>query len=68
VQCIWAGTVELEVKLVQVGSSNASSTVLTLGSPVSFADKQVSLERVEPAPNSKTKILPGDYIFFFAVR
>ncbi len=65
VQCIWAGTVQLRVKLEREGGTQEA--VLTLGTPITFAGKRVELTKVDPAPRSKQTILPAGYIFYFSV-
>ncbi len=65
VTCVWAGTVELRVKLMSADSSE--EVVLTLGTPHTFGTKQITLQTVRPAPNSEVEIKPGDYKFTFSV-
>ncbi len=62
--CIWAGTVELNVKLEGKTTAQAS---LTLGKPFSFEGKEITLVEVSPNP-SQTKPIPiEDYRFNFLV-
>ena len=66
VECIWAGTVELQVTL----GSNQDSGVyaLTLGEATSFAGKTVTLTAVYP---EKTQVMSNDissYSFVFEVN
>ncbi|HEY4515389.1 MAG TPA: hypothetical protein VJJ22_04550 [Candidatus Paceibacterota bacterium] len=71
VTCVWAGTVELKVKLENVVSSrmpNDTTTTITLGESLPFANKLVTLESVEQYPISTKTILPADYIFTFSVK
>jgi hypothetical protein len=66
VTCIWAGTVTLKTKLEREGVTE--TVMLTLGTPVTFAGKQVALAVVTPAKHEGKTILPPDYRFEFSVR
>ena len=65
VQCIWAGTLELRVKL-ESGDETEEAT-LTLNTPLTFMEKQVQLVSVDPAPYSKKVIAEEEYTFNFQV-
>lgn len=65
VQCIQAGTVRISVKLE--GDGETRTETMTLGSPVSFGSKHVTLMSLVPAKNSKTTINARDYRFTFSV-
>ena len=65
VACIWAGTVTLKANLEIRGTVEIA--VLTLGSPVTFAGKRVTLIGVTPGTHSGKTILPRDYRFEFSV-
>lgn len=65
VQCIQAGTVRVKVKLEGPGGTQIET--MTIGSPVSFGNKHVTLMSVAPAKNSKTPITSASYRFTFSV-
>ena len=65
VQCIWAGTVNLKVLLEREGG--VQTATLTIGNPLTFAGKRVSLVGVTPRAHSGKTILPADYRFEFSV-
>ena len=65
VQCIWAGTVQVKVKLESEG--NVQEAVLELSSPITFVGQRVSLTVVTPATLPEKVILPNDYRFQFLV-
>lgn len=63
--CVWAGAVKLLVKLER--ETEIQETVLTLGSPITFAGERVSLDAVSPAPRAGKTIAPEEYRFSFLV-
>ncbi len=65
VQCVWAGTVEIRVKLEN--GSNIQESRLTLGSSVKFLNTNIEFKNVLPPPYSKVSIKSGDYYFEFAI-
>ena len=65
VQCVWAGTVEIRVKLEN--GTNTQESRLTLGSSVKFLNTNVEFKSVLPPPYSKVSINPSDYYFEFGV-
>ncbi len=64
VQCIWAGTVSVNIKLEKEGG--IQETEVELGKPITFAGDMVSLVSVSPEKNSKD-IDSSDYRFTFSV-
>lgn len=69
VTCIWAGTVELRVRLdgKSIGIPSVE-TVLVLGAPYAYKDKQVTLDTVSPAPKWDEVTTPDDYRFTFSIK
>lgn len=65
VQCIQAGTVRLQARL-ESGLGTSTETFV-IGQPITTEAEEVTLVRVEPGTNSKTKIKPAEYIFYFRV-
>jgi hypothetical protein len=66
IQCIWAGTVEIKVRL-QI-QDKTENIVLSLGKEYTFSGKIIMLTNVEPSKNSKETINNSDYIFEFSVN
>lgn len=63
--CVWAGTVELRVKLENTVSTEV---ILTLGSPYIIQKQKVTLTNVFPAARQiGGPILPNEYGFEFFV-
>ena len=65
VVCIQAGTVRVRTMLSRGDTRN--ETIFMLGTPVSFAGKNIVLRSVIPATESKTPLAPEDYRFYFVV-
>jgi hypothetical protein len=65
VQCVWAGTVEIRVRLES--GKNIQESRLTLGSSVKFLNTNIEFKNVLPPPYSKVSIKPTDYYFEFAM-
>ena len=65
VQCIWAGTVELQVSLSS--GSEIANLSIKLNEPLLFAHKNITLIETSPGPHSKKIIAPADYSFGFSV-
>lgn len=65
VTCIWAGTVNLRVKLEK--GNDAETMTIKLGTEVAFAGKRVSLVSITPVPHSKNVIVSQEYRFKFLV-
>ena len=65
VQCIWAGTVQIEVRVV--GGMGPGTLTLELGKPGTTEVNQITLVDVKPAPKSTVDIAESDYIFTFEV-
>lgn len=66
VVCIWAGKVELLIKLEKDGQvQEATSTPSTL---IEFSGRQIELIEVGPVPYSTKQIQPEDYLFTFSVK
>ncbi len=64
-QCIWAGTVRLNIRLVSgMGTSNE---VISLGGTVTTESESITLASVEPYPVKETTITHGSYRFTFNV-
>lgn len=66
VKCIQAGTVDLGV-LLQNGNTS-QNLILTLGKPVIFVGKEITLARVSPDKYSKKVINESDYRFLITVK
>ena len=65
VTCIQAGTVKVRVSLES--EAGAQMLTLTLGTPVLFAGKRVSLTSVTPIKYATKTITPSQYRFVFSV-
>ncbi len=65
VQCVWAGTVRVRVRLVS--GLGTSEMVFSPDTPVTTEAESILLTEVSPAPHSKQKIAPADYRFTFEV-
>ncbi len=65
VQCIWAGTVQLEVQVL--GGMGPGTLTLELGKPGTTEVNEITLTDVKPAPKSTVDIADSDYIFTFEV-
>jgi hypothetical protein len=63
--CIWAGTVILQVELK---NQTSTSTALTLGTPVIFQGKEITLVGVSPEVGQIKPLLPEEYSFEFLVK
>lgn len=66
VQCIQAGTVRLQVSVVNGGKK--SEQVLTLGEPVAVDKVVVTLVSVTPAKVSTVTLHDADYHFEFSIK
>ncbi len=65
-ECIWAGTVRLNVLLeTKMGDSEQ---IFELGKSGSTEINRITLTRVDPHPQAGTQIDPGDYVFTFNVE
>ncbi|MEK7585165.1 MAG: hypothetical protein AAB455_01440 [Patescibacteria group bacterium] len=65
VQCFWAGTVKVRVKLESEG--NMQEAELELAKPITFVGQRVTLTGVTPA-SAENRIIPkGDYRFQFLI-
>jgi hypothetical protein len=65
VQCIWAGTVQVEVRVV--GGMGSGTLALELGKPGTTEVNAITLIDVKPASRSTVDIAESDYIFTFEV-
>ena len=65
VQCIWAGTVRLRARVESGGGT--SEETFELGKAVQKAGVEITLDRVDPAPHSGTRLNPADYTFSFKI-
>lgn len=65
VQCVWAGTVEIRVKIES--GTKIQESKLTLGSGINFLNTYVELKNVLPPPYSRVSIKSDDYYFEFSV-
>jgi len=65
VQCVWAGTVDIKVK-IESGTSVQESRI-SLGSSVKFLNVGVELKNVLPQPYVRVSIKPENYYFEFNV-
>ena len=68
VECIWAGTVKLLVKLEALGKGKTDEVELTLGTTTTFSDRKLTFTKVTPYPVSNKQILEKDYEFTFSVK
>ncbi|HET9428423.1 MAG TPA: hypothetical protein VFO69_08715 [Allosphingosinicella sp.] len=62
VQCIQAGTVRIQARIVDGGGGTRDQT-LSLGVPVDAGGGRLSLIRVCPHPVYRARIRPADYLF-----
>ncbi len=65
VQCFWAGTVKVRVRLESEG--NVQEVELELGRPITFVGQRVALTSVTPASIENQIIPKDDYRFQFLV-
>ncbi|MFA6430072.1 MAG: hypothetical protein WC229_03605 [Candidatus Paceibacterota bacterium] len=65
VQCVWAGTVDIKVK-IEFGTS-VQESVISLGNSVKFLNVGVELKNVLPQPYARVSIKPENYYFEFNV-
>lgn len=65
VNCIWAGTVSVLVRLERENSKEEAT--LTLSTPEIFKDKKITMINVMPESDSKKPIADSDYRFEFSV-
>lgn len=65
VQCVWAGQIKIETKIV--GKSTITHSFLE-GSKLSFEGYDIVLKKVEPYPVSTKKINSSDYRFTFLIE
>ncbi|MES2470799.1 MAG: hypothetical protein V4526_01030 [Patescibacteria group bacterium] len=64
-QCIWAGTVRLNIRVASgMGTSNE---IVSLGGAITTESETIALTAVEPYPVKETTISPGSYRFVFNV-
>lgn len=66
VKCIQAGTVDVNV-LLQNGNIS-QNYILSVGKPLTFTGKQVTLVEVRPTRLSTKSITDADYTFVFTVK
>lgn len=66
VQCVWEGTVRVEVS-VDHGFGGVSQTFV-LGTPVLAEVGVVTLASVEPIPTADTELTESDYVFVFTIK
>jgi hypothetical protein len=69
VTCVWAGAVEVMVKLVDAKNVSKSEEVkmTSIEAPHIFENYEVSISSVVPVKNSKIEIKPKDYLITFKV-
>lgn len=69
VTCVWAGAVEVMVKLVDAKNVSKSEEVkmTSMEAPHIFENYEVSISSVVPVKNSKIEIKPKDYLITFKV-
>ena len=65
VQCIWAGTVKVNVKVVE--ESGNFTSVIELGQTITSLTSEIALVSVEPVPKVGETIEAGEYRFTFNV-
>ncbi len=65
VQCVWAGTVQLQI-LLESGLGSATSTI-SFERGVTTEAETVTLQKVQPAKHSTVELSPSDYSFTFIV-
>jgi len=65
VYCIWAGTVEIRVRLEK--GTNTTDVFIKLGEIVSFDGKGVLFKSVLPNSKGGASINPSDYFFEFSI-
>ncbi len=66
VQCIWAGTVTLKVR-IESGLGTSEMT-FELGKPITTEAEDITLTEVSPAPHAGVAIPPSAYRFTFDVK
>lgn len=66
VQCVWAGTVRVRVRVTTV--TGETEQEFTLGEPVLLGGAEVTLTSVEPSPRSDSQFPPSTYRFHFAIK
>jgi hypothetical protein len=67
VRCIQAGTVRVRTLVVYEGAPDTEE-IITLNEPIVRFDRTITLTKVEPGPESTTKIALSDYRFYFTVE
>lgn len=65
VQCIWAGTVRVQARLIS-GLGEAIQE-FKLGEPITTEAEKITLEHVLPNPTAGVKIKDSEYLFHFEV-
>lgn len=65
VQCIWAGTVEIRVRIEN--GNNIKEATLQLGGATNFLNTGIVFKSALPQPYSRVSIKPENYYFEFAV-
>lgn len=66
VQCVWAGTVRVNVRASY--GMLSKDVVLTLGAPYELNGHSVTLTAVSPERKSTSTINSSDYVFTFAIK
>jgi hypothetical protein len=65
VECRWAGTVKLKVRIHS--ALGDSDMTMTLGTPITTEGETITLRDVLPVPRAGVKITPAQYHFVFEV-
>jgi hypothetical protein len=65
VQCVWAGTVQLRVRLRSAAAE--TEQVFTLGTPITTEAHEIALVKVLPEPQADKVIAPSAYRFVFRI-
>ncbi len=70
VQCVWAGTVTLKVRIEIEGGMGMGTSEMTLelGKSVTTEPEEITLTKVEPAKTSGTEIFLSSYKFTFEIK
>lgn len=66
VQCVWAGTVRVNVEIISgLGTANE---IMELNKPITTEAEEITLVSVTPAPKQGVSLSPEDYFFDFDVK
>jgi hypothetical protein len=67
VQCVWAGRLRIEARILFDGGSEELHREMSLGEPVSLPEGKLMLADAKPAPDAD-KANPNKYRFTFALE